>query len=59
MYRYDCEVLRFVGKTPVVTERLKIWLSWEEISCFNSFRTFKGLLKGEVVLSGLREDIML
>ena len=37
-------VLRFVGKTPVVTEIFKI-LSREEISFFNSFRTFLGILK--------------
>ena len=51
--------LRFVGKTPVATERLKISLSWEEISFFNSLRIFKGILKGPVDLFGFREDIML
>ena len=52
-------VLRFVGKTPVVTERLKVSYSGGEILFFNSFRIFMGILKEPVVLFGFREDIML
>ena len=48
-------VLMFAGKTPVVTERLKMSLSWEEIS----LRISKGILKQPVVLLSFKEDIML
>ena len=47
-------VLKCVGKTLVVTKRIKISLSWEEIS----FRTVMGILKGPIALFGFREDIM-
>ena len=51
--------LRFVGKTPVVTERLKISLSLDEISFLNSCRISMEILKGPVVLFGFGEDIVL
>ena len=50
------KVLRFVGKIPVVIERLTISLSSDGISFFNSFTPLMLTLKGPVALFWFKED---
>ena len=51
-------VLRFLRKIALITTKLKISTSWEEISFFESFKFHVGILLGPVGLFEFKEEIM-